>query len=131
MTPWTPERNRPARCDFRLVTRHDWNVGRILEPYGLGEIAPEVLVHGDHRSGDAIPEGRECDLLPLRELVVYMGKGPSVLQTLDVPRYPEMAQYAFDRLGWDGEKFDVYRCRVAYPVMPSSVVVRFDLLEKP
>ena len=93
--------------------------------------SPDVLVYGDHRAVDPHPEARKCDLLPLRESVVYMGKGPSILQTLEVPRYPEMAQYAFDRLGWDGEKFDVYRCRVEYPVMPSSVVVRFDLPEKP
>lgn len=62
---------------------------------------------------------------------MYLGKGPSVMHTPDVPRYAEMIQYAFDRLGWDEARFDVYRCRVEYPVMPSSVVVRFDLPECP
>ena len=97
----------------------------------FGEIAPDVTVYGDHNCGDAPTEGRDCVILALRESVVYIGKGPSVLQTLDVPRFPEMAQYAFDRLGWAGEQFDVYRCRVEYPVMPSSVVVQFELPEKP
>ena len=97
----------------------------------FGAISPTVAVYGDHRSGDAIPEGRECDLLPLRESVVYLGKGPSVMHTPAVPRYAEMIQYAFDRLDWDEARFDVYRCRVEYPVMPSSVVVRFDLPERP
>ena len=44
-----------------------------------------------------------------------------------MPRYVEMARYAFARLGWDGEQFEVYRCRVEYPVMHSAVVIRFPL----
>lgn len=93
--------------------------------------SPEVFVYGDHRDIDPHPEARKCDLLALRESVVYLGKGPSVMHTPDVPRYTEMIHYAFDRLGWDEARFDVYRCRVEYPVMPSSVVVRFDLPECP
>ena len=99
----------------------------------FGSLTPKTSVYGNHdRSPGASAFDRsEANPLGVKESTIYMGKGASVLQTLDVPRYPEMAQYAFDRLGWDGEKFDVYRCRVAYPVMPSSVVVRFDLPEKP
>ncbi len=99
----------------------------------FGSLTPKTSVYGNHNlsPGTSAFDLSEANLLGVKESAVYMGKGPSVLQTLDVPRYPEMAQYAFERLGWDGEKFDVYRCRVAYPVMPSSVVVRFDLPEKP
>jgi hypothetical protein len=42
-----------------------------------------------------------------------------------------MVQWAIKRISSDGSKFDVYRCRVEYPVIPSSVVVQFDLPEKP
>ena len=42
----------------------------------------------------------------------------------------EMAAWALERVGWDSEKFYVYRCRVKYPVMPSSVVIRYDLPER-
>ena len=99
----------------------------------FGSLTPKTSVYGNHdRSpGASVFDLSQANLLGVKESAVYMGNGPSVLQTLDVPRYPEMAQYAFDRLGWDGEKFDVYRCRVQFPVMPSSVVVRFDLPEKP
>ena len=92
---------------------------------------PEVLIYGDHRGVDPHPEGRDCDLLTMHASVKHLGKGPLVVHTPDVPRYTEMLEYAFDRLGWDGDKFDVYRCRVEYPVMPSSVVIRFELPEKP
>ena len=105
----------------------------LIHEDAFGSLTPETSVYGDHNRspGASTFDLSEANLLGVKESAVYMGKGPSVLQTLDVPRYPEMAQYAFDRLGWDGEKFDVYRCRVAYPVMPSSVVVRFELPEKP
>ena len=54
-----------------------------------------------------------------------------MLHTADVPRYPKIAGYVFDRLGWDGSRFDVYRCRVQYPIVPSSVMLQFELPEKP
>jgi hypothetical protein len=58
---------------------------------------------------------------------VYLGKGPSVLCSADVPRYPEMAAYALARLGSNGDRFDVYRCRVEYPVLATTVRVIFSL----
>ncbi len=105
----------------------------LVHEEAFGVLTPKTFVYGGHNrsTGTSAFDQSEANLLGVKESTVYMGKGPSVLQTLDVPRYPEMAQYAFDRLGWDGEKFDVYRCRVEYPVMPSSVVVQFDLPEKP
>ena len=98
--------------------------------YGL--LTPTASVYADH---DRSPRAQtfqvsESNLLPMRVSAVYLGKGPSVLHTKDIPRYPDMVQSAFDRLGWDGERFDVYRCRVVYPVMPSTVVVDIDLPEK-
>ena len=66
-----------------------------------------------------------------RETVSYLGRGASVLQTQDFPRYAELARYVFDRLGWDDQAFDVYRCRIEYPVVPSSVMIYFDLPKAP
>lgn len=94
-------------------------------------VAPEVVVFGEHFGGPGFPSPtKERDRLDMLESVVYLGKGLSVLRTRDVPRYVEMARYAVDRLRLDENSFDVYRCRIEYPVMPSSVVVRFDLPER-
>jgi hypothetical protein len=93
--------------------------------------APRILVYGDHQRIDQPKPVRESDLLALRESVIYLGRGLSVLATPEVPRYEKMAGYAFDRLGWNPDEFDVYRCRVEYPVMPSTVVTQFDLPEPP
>lgn len=70
-------------------------------------------------------------LLTAPEPVSYLGRGVSVLQTQDYPRYTEMARYVFDRLGWNDEAFDVYRCRIEYPVVPSTVMIYFDLPKAP
>jgi hypothetical protein len=97
-----------------------------------GPLAPEAMVLGEHLS--ELPwavRGAGRTDLALRESVNHLGKGPSVLHSTDVPRYAELGRYIFDRLGWDGERFDVYRCRIEYPVMPSTVVMRFELPEAP
>ncbi len=131
LSRYKDDHNQVQRCQTRIRTPCRLLINDIFIYEGtFGDISPEVLVYGDHRDVDAVILPRTCDLLATKESVVYLGKGPSVLHTTDVPRYPEMAQYAFDRMGWDGERFDVYRCRVDYPIMPSSVVVQFELPEK-
>jgi hypothetical protein len=107
-------------------------VDLMLREDTYGPITPSVFVHAEHL-GEIIWQGviQERHRLPVHQTVSYLGKGPSVLHTPDVPRYAAMGRYVLDRVGWDGERFDVYRCRIEYPVMPSSIVVRFDLPEAP
>ena len=98
----------------------------------FGPITPEAAVYGLLPGASRFPSTNpDRHQLALDESVIYLGKGPSVLHTPDVPKYPEMARYVFDKLGWDGERFDVYRCRIEYPVVPSSVELRFDLPDPP
>lgn len=96
----------------------------------FGEAEPRFYVLSDH-SGEIMSDldSRTTDILPIHETIEYLGKGPDVLETPDVPRYPEMARHVMEKMGWDGDRFDVYRCRVEYPVMPSSVIVEFELPE--
>lgn len=93
--------------------------------------APSLDVYSDHRDLDVRLEthleARACDRLAIRETVTYLGRGPGVVATPDVERYAEMIDFAMTRVGWDASQFDVYRCRIEYPVMPSSVVVHFEL----
>ena len=94
-----------------------------------GTLSPAVNVYSTV-GGEPRAQRKEVDLLPLRETITYLGRGPSVLATPHVPRYSEMVEYALSRVGWNGNRFLVYRCRVEYPVMPSSVVVQYDLPER-
>jgi len=63
--------------------------------------------------------------------VTYLGKAPRALDTPDIPRYLELFEHVCQRVRWEPSAFHVFRCRVEYPVLPSSLVVGFDLPEKP
>jgi len=96
-----------------------------------GPLRPKVSIYGNNLIVPPLGLEREHDVLDMRQTVTYLGKGPSVLHSPDVPRYPTMARHVFDKLGWEGERFDVYRCAIDYPVVPCSVVVWFPLPEAP
>ena len=41
-----------------------------------------------------------------------------------------MLRHVCGQTDWNGEKSRCYRCRIQYPVMPSTVVMQFDLPER-
>lgn len=94
----------------------------------FGPLRPTVHMCADHLAGLHGPAASEWPRLAY-ESVEYLGKGASVLYTPEYPRYPELGRYAFDRLGWNVDRFDVYRCRVEYPVLPSTIAMFFNLPE--
>jgi hypothetical protein len=97
----------------------------------FGPLRPTVHMCADHLAELRAPGASAWQPLEPYESVEHLGKGASVLYTPEYPRYPELGRHAFDRLGWDAERFDVYRCRVEYPVLPSTVAMFFDLPEAP
>ncbi len=97
----------------------------------FGPLTPEVILYGDLGGGPEYPAGgREPPRLPVEESVDYLGKGPSVVATPDVPRYAKLAGYVFERLGWEGARFDVYRVRMPYPVLPAIIAMRHPLRDR-
>lgn len=81
--------------------------------------APEVRVFACRLDGSK--EYLESDLLPLTEQAEYLGEGLYAARTMLMPRYTEMLSYAMERMGWKGEEFRVFRCRVDYPVLSSRI----------
>ena len=55
---------------------------------------------------------------------------PTDLDPLELP-LEEDFRVGTMSLGWDAERFDVYRCRMEYPVLPSTVAIFFDLTDAP
>lgn len=107
------------------VLIHDILVRRDICP----PFSPRVEVIHDI-SGRTLGElHREHERLPMRESVVYHGRDLDALETEEVPRHAEMVRTAIAKAGWDPGAFDVYRCRVEYPVVPSSV--RVEMVLKP
>jgi hypothetical protein len=90
-------------------------------------ISLESLLYTDHRGADNDGRDLEMDLMSKLDPPTLLGRGAATLYTPEVPRYPEMAQFVFDRLGWDSSRFLIHRFRMDYPVMPASVMLQFDL----
>jgi hypothetical protein len=56
-----------------------------------------------------------------REVNEHLGDSRDRLRTLDCPRYQEMVEDVLARMGWDRTRFDIYRCRVRYPILHACV----------
>jgi hypothetical protein len=75
--------------------------------------------------------GRERYQLSPTQPVPRLGRGADAVHTPEIPRYPRMVQHVMSRLGWDASRFNLYRVRVDFPFTPTSVVVSFDLVDRP
>lgn len=100
-----------------------------LIPRGMfGSLRPVATVFGSlNRLGETDPQAFHPDeTLPV-EARVYTGSGLEALATPAVPRYREMVASVLERVGWSTEDFDLYRCVVDYPVLGSTIQLRFEL----
>lgn len=89
---------------------------------------PEAVLYSDLRSSNRYPgRDRINDRLPLNEPLQDLGKHALAPATPDLPRYGDMTKYVFDRLGWEPEAFYAFRIKIAYPVCPSSLALRYRL----
>jgi hypothetical protein len=104
----------------------------LIERSIFGPITPHVGVYSD-LFGHALQRGpaRERYRLPSVHKVETLGQGTGAAHTSEIPRYSRMLQHVMDKLQWDGSRFIAYRARIEYPFTPTSVVVSFDLLERP
>ena len=89
----------------------------------FGRIQPELCVHSLLHDESFAGSVR----LPVQETVRYLGKATGALHTPEIPRYADMVKYAFEKLGWDAGRFDVYRFRWEYPIIPTAVTMRNPL----
>lgn len=102
------------------VLYHDIMVHRDLPLH-----PPEIVQYGELRTGDDAIVHHEWDRLPCYEGIAMLGRGVDAVYAPEFARYSEMAQYACNAVGWDPSEFEVVRCRIEYPVLPSKVVIRF------
>ena len=69
----------------------------------------------------------ERNRLPLHEPLIELGVPSPPPLTLEVPRYSEMIATVMARMGWSAEEFSGYRLRMAYPPLPTLLVMRYEL----
>ncbi len=92
----------------------------------FGEVERELRVFSDVAKPIAFDEE---DALPVPETIARLGRGVSLAHTPDVPGYTDLALSVFDAIGQDASDYELYRIRIAYPPMPTSAMVRHELLE--
>jgi hypothetical protein len=74
-------------------------------------------------------ERTESDRLPMKVSVESLGFGTAAMRPAEFPggRYAEMIEHICERLRLDVERFEVFRCRVEYPILHSLLSVTFPL----
>ena len=127
---------RTARtCKTKHTEQMDWGVWittpcevLIFDQFIHKDLFPpsprEVRMYANLTDPARFADGQ---LLPVFERVEMLGRGQEVVHSPDIPRYGEMAQYLFERLGWDARQFELHRLRIRFPPMPTAVVVSHAL----
>lgn len=106
-------------------------VVEVLVPEGLSDPGTaSVAVYGRRGAVERTHERRALDLLPQRESVTYLGAREAVPPIPEAARHSDAVRQVLDKLGWLGTKFDVYRCRVQYPVLHTLVCLDVDAVRR-
>jgi hypothetical protein len=93
----------------------------------FGEVERSLRVFSDIASQIAF---QDSDALSMNESVTRLGTGLNMAQTPDLPGYRDLASSVFDRLGTDPDGYELFRVRIAYPPMPTTVMMKHELLPK-
>lgn len=95
------------RLQFDLLVHQDLAGNRV----------PGVALFGalDGRSGAPTP--------PFAEAVIDLGRGITGSAAPEMPRYPALLEWAFQRLGADPAEFRSFRFAMAYPPIPAKAVL--------
>ncbi|MCK5130774.1 MAG: hypothetical protein KAR40_01310 [Candidatus Sabulitectum sp.] len=71
--------------------------------------------------GGALAYRSDRDRIPMNVKPMMIGTGTGCAYTPLIPRYSEILTDVFQCLRWDPDEFVVYRTRVEFPVVPSSL----------
>lgn len=89
---------------------------------------PNLFIYDTTFDGaaDVNDPARDIDRLDLCESIQHLGTGIGKFRTTDVPRYVELLRHVCTKLGWEGDRFRGYRCRIEYPVYGSQITMAFN-----
>lgn len=106
-------------------------VNEILVPEGMTDPATgRAAVYGRRLAVERVIERRPEDLLPQRESVAFFRALDGLPSVPEAPRHTDAVRHVLGTLGWQGTRFDVYRCRVEYPVLHTLVHVAADTVRR-
>lgn len=126
------EKNRVAEHSTRMFVPTellicDLQVHRSLD-FALD---PKPYLYSQLAGPATYPIWRDEDILPIMESVQSIGDGMPVVATPHVPNYPQIVQRVYDQLGWTGRDFHGFRITIKYPPIPSVLILRSQLPDRP
>ncbi|MEX2217691.1 MAG: hypothetical protein WD749_02940 [Phycisphaerales bacterium] len=102
-------------------------VWELLVPAGLTDPAgARASIYGRRHHPEHVMEERPTDLLPQRAAVDFLGTLDTAPPLEGAPRHAEAVAHTLGALGWRDTRYDVYRCRVEYPVIHTLLALRVD-----
>ncbi len=94
-----------------LLVQRGWS-----DPDGVA-----VGTFGNPSNVESAMTGSAKYLMPARETGSYLGTSLEALHAPEVARCPALIGHVLARNGWDRSEFDIYRCRVKYPILHTAV----------
>ena len=92
----------------------------------FGGAPPRVTVLSDLFASDLGSHHQPADELPNPPELEVLGASADAVGVEEAPRYAEAVDEAMSVLGWTPESFDVFRVTLAYPPVPTTIVMTFD-----
>lgn len=84
----------------------------------------QLMVH-QYQEGDLTQEAaRQAQQYAVEEKLERLGRA-DVVGLAEMPRYGELLRYGTKKMGWELSEFDVWRVKVAYPILNSAVRIWF------
>ncbi|MCH2133547.1 MAG: hypothetical protein MK116_07340 [Phycisphaerales bacterium] len=97
----------------------------------FGRVSPQLRVFGELAGRPLYSTLRSnVDQLEIFDRVEYLGCGPNAMCSSNVPRYPQMISYICDKMNWSVDELDVYRLRLEYPYVPTTITLNYPLPER-
>lgn len=100
----------------------------IVERELAERIHPESLIYGRANGPNQRNDVRSLKkLVPFKESLKLLEPGANMLMTPLIPSYNKLGERVIGKLGRDMSEFVCWRLMLDYPIMPSTVSIRFEL----
>ncbi len=93
----------------------------------FGEVERELRVFSDIASAVAF---NDSDVLSVSDTITRLGRGLTLAQSPDLSGHHDLTRSIFDRIGLNPGEYELYRIRMAFPPMPTTVMMKHELLPK-
>ena len=129
---WATEKVRKVHFSAHLFSPYGAVIQDLILHRDLwGRIHPTAKVYSALRGMMTQAKRDDRDILPIRASAAPRRTGSPRSKPNTFPITPRSSTGPAHRVGWNPEGFDVYRCLVLYPPMPSSLVLGVEFPSKP